>query len=449
MRVLILFCRLVVGSLFIVSGLIKANDPLGFSYKLEEYFAESALNWPSFAPYALALAVLACVSEVVLGFAVLFGGRLKLATVALFLLTVFFGWLTLYTATCDPSGTYTVLVNGVAEERPVTCVTDCGCFGDAMKGSVGRSLTPWESFYKDAILFVLIVPILFAAFMRKDTGWNTKADDTVLLPGGLLLVAMWSWIFTWWGPVWITLAGYAGYLLIKRFVRGGKAEWTTAAWATVVSLVFTWWCYAHLPVRDYRPYAVGNNIAKLKESKPARNQIFMSYKEKATGTVKEYDTAGEYPWADTLNYEEVENSMRIVELEAGVPSPVQDFHLTDRDEYDLTQDVLAADQPVLFITAYDVRKSDTGNMAAIKKLTDDAQAKGWYVYGIATNGWDEVDQFRHDHQLAFEFVRCDEKVIKTMVRANPGILLMEAGVVAGIWHGNDAPTIALAAQAVK
>ena len=194
MRALILFCRLVVGSLFIVSGLIKANDPLGFSYKLEEYFAESALNLPAFEPFALFFAILACTAEVVLGFAILFGGRMKLATVAILVLTLFFGWLTAYTATCDPQGTYTIMENGQEVTRSVTCVTDCGCFGDAMKGSIGRSLTPWESFSKDAILFVFLIPVLLAAFLRKDTAWNTKADDMVLLPGGLLFVGVWCWI---------------------------------------------------------------------------------------------------------------------------------------------------------------------------------------------------------------------------------------------------------------
>ena len=126
MRILILISRLIVGPLFIVSGLIKANDPLGFSYKLEEYFAESALNLPFLEPFALSLAVLACLAEVVLGFAVLFGGRMKLATWALLLLTVFFGWLTSYTATCDPNGVYTIMVDGASVERGVTCVTDCG-----------------------------------------------------------------------------------------------------------------------------------------------------------------------------------------------------------------------------------------------------------------------------------------------------------------------------------
>ncbi|MFN3875338.1 MAG: hypothetical protein ACK4L7_05465, partial [Flavobacteriales bacterium] len=406
------------------------------------------LNLPALGPYALGLAIAACLAEVVLGFALLFGGRMRLTTAAIFALTVFFGWLTLYTATCDPHATYTVVVNGAPEERPVTCVTDCGCFGDAMKGSVGRSLTPWESFYKDAILFVLILPVLVWAFRRKGGAWNTAADDMILLPGGLALVAFWSWIFTWWGPVWFTLAGFLGYALIKRGIMGARAEWATAGWIAALTLAFTWWCYAHLPVRDYRPYAVGKSITEQRASKPAVNQIFVSYRNKATGRVEEYDTAKPYPWDDPA-YEEVPNSTRVVELVPGVPSPVQDFRLMDRDGYDLTDDVLNEPGPVLLITAYDVKKADASNMKAIARLADEAQAKGWYVYGLATNAWSDVDEFRHQHQLAFEFVQCDEKVIKTMVRANPGVMLLRQGRVMGVWHGNDTPTLAEAEARLK
>src|SRR5690606_30353647 len=159
MRTLILICRTIVGSLFIVSGLIKANDPLGFSYKLEEYFAESALDLVFLEPWSFALAVLACLAEIVLGFAVLVGGRMKITTWALLLLTIFFGWLTAYTATCDPQGTYTVIENGTEITRSVTCVTDRGRFGGALKGSGGRSRTPWEGFATDFILLVVSIPL--------------------------------------------------------------------------------------------------------------------------------------------------------------------------------------------------------------------------------------------------------------------------------------------------
>jgi len=449
MRIFILVCRLIVGSLFIVSGLIKANDPLGFSYKLEEYFAESALNLPFLEPFSLSLAVLACLAEVVLGFAVLFGGRMKLASVSLVVLTVFFGWLTMYTAQCDPNGTYTLMVNGVEETRSVTCVTDCGCFGDAMKGSVGRSLTPWESFMKDAILFVFILPITIASFRRKDIGWNTAADDRVLLTGGLLLVAMWSWIFTWGGPVWFTVAGFLGYLVIKRYIQGTKAEWAAAAWVAVLTLAFTWYGYAHLPVRDYRPYAVGNSIKDQKAmGTPPVNQTFVSYKNKTTGEVIEFDSSKPYPWDDP-NFENVPNSTRVVEVEAGLTSPVQDFLLTDKDGYEATADILNEPGPVLLVMMYNVKKTPAGKLPAIVKLAAEASAKGWYVYGVTASPWEDVEEVRHTHQLSFDFFQSDEKVIKTTIRANPGIMLLQGGTVRGLWHGNDAPTFEEAKARVR
>lgn len=440
MRFLLLFSRLFVGSLFIVSGLIKANDPLGFSYKLEEYFAESALNLPFLEPFALTLAVLACLAEVVLGFAVLFGGRMKLTSAALLVLTLFFGWLTAYTATCDPMDTYTVIVDGQPVERGVTCVTDCGCFGDAMKGSIGRSLTPWESFSKDMVLLVFIIPIALVAFFRG-IPWNTTKDDAVLLPGGLLLVAVWCWIFTWWGPLWFTLLGFAGYLAIKRFVQGVKAEWTAAVWITLITLVFTWYGYAHLPVRDYRPYAVGKSISEQKKGgKPPVNRTYIKYRNTATGEEKEYDTAQPYPWDDPA-YELVPNSTRIVEVEAGIASQVQDFLLTDTDGNDITNDVLSDPSPILLVMMYDVRKSSTDCMPAIKALADAAFNNGWYVYGVAANTFDAIEEVRHAHQLPFDFVQCDEKTIKTAIRSNPGIMLLQGGMVRGLWHCNDVPGI--------
>ncbi len=447
MRILILICRILVGSLFIVSGLIKANDPLGFSYKLEEYFAESALNMPGLMPYALRLAVLACLGEIVPGFAVLVGGRLKLATVSLVLLTIFFGWLTAFTGTCNDRHdtgtpmTYTIMENGQEIEREMTCVSDCGCFGDAMKGSVGRSLTPWESFSKDAILFILLIPILLAAFMRADTGWNTTADDMILLPVGLVLVAFWSWIFTWWGPVWFTLVGVVGYLVIKKTIEGVKAEWITAAWVTVITLVFTWYCFAHLPIRDYRPYAVGNSIVEQRAvAKPPVNQTFVSYKKIATGEVTEFDTSKPYPWNDST-YVNVPNSTRVVELEPGILSQVSDFLLTDGDGNEITEDILAEPTPVLLIMMYNVESTRTDHLAEIAQLADTASKKGWYVYGVSANTWEDVETMRHEHQLSFDFLQCDEKTVKTVIRSNPGILLLQQGTVRGKWHDNDVPDI--------
>ena len=135
MKFLVHFSRIFVGILFIISGLIKLNDPLGFSYKLQEYFSVDVLNIPFLEPYALAISVFVVVFEVVLGVFLLIGYKSKLTVWSLMSMIVFFTFLTFYSAYFDK-------------------VKDCGCFGDALK------LTPWESFTKDVVLLFFIV-ILF------------------------------------------------------------------------------------------------------------------------------------------------------------------------------------------------------------------------------------------------------------------------------------------------
>jgi hypothetical protein len=61
------------------------------------------------------------------------------------------------------------------------------------------------------------------------------------------------------------------------------------------------------------------------------------------------------------------------------------------------------------------------------------------VYGVSASGWEAIEEVRHEHQLPFDFVQCDEKTIKTAVRANPGVMVLKAGTVKGLWHGNDTP----------
>lgn len=135
MKILVAISRVFVGVLFIISGLIKLNDPLGFSYKLQEYFSADVLNIPFLEPYALAISVFVVVFEVVLGVFLLIGYKPKFTVWSLLLMIVFFTFLTFYSAYFDK-------------------VKDCGCFGDALK------LTPWESFTKDVILLVFVL-ILF------------------------------------------------------------------------------------------------------------------------------------------------------------------------------------------------------------------------------------------------------------------------------------------------
>ena len=163
MKYLVNISRIFVGVLFIISGLIKLNDPLGFSYKLQEYFSADVLNIPFLEPYALMISVLVVVFEVVLGVFLLIGYKPKFTVWSLFVMIVFFTFLTFYSAYFDK-------------------VKDCGCFGDALK------LTPWESFTKDVILLVLILILFFGVKHIKPI--FSKLQTTIL--------ALLSFIFSFW-----------------------------------------------------------------------------------------------------------------------------------------------------------------------------------------------------------------------------------------------------------
>ncbi len=163
MKILVSISRILVGVLFIISGLIKLNDPLGFSYKLQEYFSVDVLNIPFLEPYALMISVLVVVFEVVLGVFLLIGYKPKITVWSLLGMIVFFTFLTFYSAYFDK-------------------VKDCGCFGDALK------LTPWESFTKDVVLLVFILILFFGLNHIKPI--FSKLPTTIL--------ALLSFIFSLW-----------------------------------------------------------------------------------------------------------------------------------------------------------------------------------------------------------------------------------------------------------
>src|ERR1700710_2680400 len=145
--------RILVGLLFIFSGLIKINDPLGFSYKLEEYF--EVFHLTSLNGLALSLAIILCALEMILGFALLIGTRAVQVVWGLLLLIIFFAFLTFYSAFFK-------------------VVQTCGCFGDAIP------LTPWQSFSKDLVLLLLIL-VLFVQRKNITPVFSNKTGDKLLM----------------------------------------------------------------------------------------------------------------------------------------------------------------------------------------------------------------------------------------------------------------------------
>lgn len=313
--------RILVGSLFIVSGLIKANDTLGFSFKLEEYFAEPALNWPIFEPYSLYLSIFIAASEVVLGFAVLFGALMRMSSWSLLGMILFFSWLTYFTASCNDAQTF-ALANGL--EFSGDCVTDCGCFGDALKGSVGRSLTPWESFFKDITLLLFVMPIFF---MQGQIKFNTFKQDKIILPAALLFtVIVGAWLFGWWLPTIFTAIVFLIYLAIKNILVREVQVLPIAIVTIITSFGFTFYTINYLPVKDYRAYSIGSNLNdKMSDGVDGVYNDMMVYEHKETKEILEIDQ-NEYMkrWKEIeADYTFKDRTQR--EIVRGIPNSISDF----------------------------------------------------------------------------------------------------------------------------
>ena len=161
-KIIVHLFRYFVGVLFIFSGLIKLNDPIGFSFKLEEYFGPTVFNLDFLIPIVLPMAIFIVILEVVLGIFLIIGFKKKFTLWSLLLMIIFFTFLTWYSAYFNK-------------------VTDCGCFGDAIK------LTPWESFTKDVVLLVMIGFIFFKQDMIKPIVARILKKLSLVYPGFLLL----------------------------------------------------------------------------------------------------------------------------------------------------------------------------------------------------------------------------------------------------------------------
>lgn len=362
-----LFSRYVVGGLFIFSGLIKLNDPVGTEIKLEEYFEVFAVDFGSlfrvFIPFALEIGLILIVLEVVLGVAVLINYRMKLTTSVLLVLIIFFTFLTGYSAIFNK-------------------VTDCGCFGDAIK------LTPWQSFYKDLILIVFILHLF----------WYRKKFD----------------------PLLRTREGHAVILGV-----------------TILSFFLGIYAIRHLPFIDFRAYKIGNNIPEQMTLPPGakRDSVVMTFIYKTKGQLVEL-TMNELSQIDST-YQFVDRKDKVVRL--GDRPKITDYAVTDRNGETVTQQTFQGAKLILVI--HNVHQASVKNVSHIRDLVKALDGKV-EVLVLTASPETEFERFRHEHQLAAPYYFADATVLKTIVRSNPGLTLWVNGTVKGMWHHNDTPEAA-------
>ena len=358
MKYLVNFSRLFVGLLFIFSGLIKINDPVGFSFKLEEYFGPTVFNIDFLLPYVLPLAIFIVVVEVLLGVFLLIGLKKEFTIYSLFAMIVFFTFLTWYSAYFNK-------------------VTDCGCFGDAIK------LTPWESFTKDIILLVFIIILMIGLKYIKP-------------------------LFT------------------------NKLQYSIPVISLVICILIVNQVLSHLPLLDFRPYKIGNNIIEnMITPEDSKKAIFRyDWLFNVEGEKKIISTSGSFPSVEG-DFISVDTEL----LEEGYEPPIHDFSM-ELDDIDYTDDLMQEEKLLIFVF-YNISKIESEAMNDLKESLTIAMDNNYKIIGLTASGNEDVNNFKSKFLVDLDFYFCDETALKTIVRSNPAALKLHKGTIIQKAHWND------------
>ena len=438
-------CRVLVGALFVVSGLIKINDALGFMYKLEEYFEPGALNLEAWTPYALELGMLASIGEVLLGVALLVGALPRLTTALTLVLMLFFTWLTWYTDHCDPFGSKTIVENGIEVVIPNQCVLSCGCFGNAIP------LTPHESFLKDVVLLILLLPILLSAW----TGGyvlNERNRSIWMYASALAITWAFGEVMLEWGfpTLFLALGLAAAEGVRRRWTRGGE-EWAMAAGVLLVAVGFQAYTLRHLPVKDYRPYALGEDLNRNMASADElgldppvfdKRVPFSNAETGADTTVMQSDYMANKLWQDEAfkarfpdaNWDEAIE----VKLSDGYEPLIFDLDATDAEGESRLAELLGEGYTLLHVSK-DLEASGARGQSDINALFAEAQNQGWRTAALTPATVEAAEAYRQAHGVKYPFYTTDPTELKIIVRSNPGVVLLKDGVVQNKWAWRDFP----------
>ena len=281
-------------------------------------------------------------------------------------------------------GFFTPLTLILAIKNPVT---DCGCFGDALV------LTNWETFWKNVILLAMTLVVFF--HKEKYKSIFNFLEQTVILASTIIFM-----------------------------------------------LCIEFYCYRHLPILDFRPYAIGKNISEgmtIPEGAPHDEYaITLKYRNKQTGETKEFNEQN-YPWQDTLNWEYVSSSEKLIQ--EGFKAPIHDFVIEHPEMGDITQDVLQDNGYTFLVVAYNINKTNPDNQKKLNQLAAYAQDKGYRFYCLSASVADDTRKYAENHQVNYEFCSTDEIQLKTIVRSNPGLVLLREGTILNKWGHRDLPEV--------
>ncbi len=360
MKSIVLVSRILVGLVFVFSGFVKAIDPAGSAIKFEEYFLAFHLDFLT--GIVMPLAILQNSAELMVGLNLLAGIRLKLTSWFLLIFMLFYLALTFVLALTNP-------------------VTDCGCFGDALK------LTNWQTFAKNAIL---IVPTVLIFIYRKN---------------------------------------YRHFPI--------PADWSLAAANFILPTLLSVYCLIHQPLLDFRPYKTGISIPEkmIIPAGAATDKYETELVYQKDGIQKSFSESN-YPWQDTT-WKWVETKQKLIS--SGYEPPIHDFSITSPGGEDITSRVLTDSNYVLLIIAPKLEKASKKGMNKMNELSMKALNLGMDAYCLTSSTSQQIENFTHTSNPAFTICTSDETTLKTIIRANPGLIILREGTILGKWNFRDAP----------
>ena len=355
-------CRFVLAVVFIFSGFVKAIDPLGTQYKIQDYL--DAFGWTDVFPESIPFiaAALLGMLEFCLGVYLFFGIRRIIAPRAVVAVMAIMTPLTFWLALDNP-------------------VSDCGCFGDALV------LTNWETFGKNVVLLAMSLVVL---------KWRKR-------------------IFP---------------LATTRF------DWLIALYGFLYIFCMTIYCYRHLPVFDFRPYYVGADIRQGMEIPEGKEptEFETRFVLQKDGVEKEF-TLENYP-DSTWTFVD----SRTVVKKKGYEPPIHDFSMIRyEDGEDITEQVLADERYTFLLVAHQLEQASDSRIDLINELYDYCLEYGYAFYCLTSSSDEDILKWQEDTGAEYPFCLMDNITLKTMVRSNPGLILLKKGVVIHKWNVVDFP----------
>ncbi len=345
--------RYLFGAVFVFSGFVKAIDPMGFSYKIEEYLRTFGGFFESLADYALLVAVLLSTLELIIGLNMIFKVHFNSTSVLALLFMLVYTPLTLYIAIKNP-------------------VTDCGCFGDAI------IISNWATFAKNSVLFGLL--ILMLIFSTRYRPFLTKKLQ---------------------------------YIFAGVFVLMGIS-------LSVLS-------YRHLPMIDFLPFKVGINIPQAMDipDNAPKDQYQTTFIYEREGEQKEF-TLENYPKNDS-SWIFVDQKSKLIKK--GYTPVIHDFSIVNEKFDDITQEVLSYPGKTYLLIMYDVDDSSKKGAEKAEQVYQNALKNGDKFYALTGSSDTEVQKFIDKTGVTYPFWKTDPTTLKTIIRANPGIVLLQKGTI--------------------